>query len=151
MEVSTVERRRNLLVCETEAVICDKSLLTTAETEKVASIEKEQNQVNCEAGTETCDYSLLTPMEAVRVRLLEREHNLLACQTGDPQCKPADVISRSCRLSAGFVLATMGWSLLTQEEPYTKSEHAEVDHPLFGSGTVPFLTIYAFPLTAGPG
>jgi len=64
MEVSTVERRRNLLVCETEAVICDKSLLTTAETEKVAGIEKEQNQVNCETGTETCDYSLLTPMEA---------------------------------------------------------------------------------------
>lgn len=95
------ERRRNLLACETGIGICDKSLLTSSETEKVADIEKEQNQLNCETGAETCEYSLLNPTEAVRVHILEREHNLLACQTADLQigASLASALGRRMRLS----------------------------------------------------
>src|SRR5271170_4566132 len=42
--------RRSLLACETDLGICDKSLLTPSEIDKVAGIENERNQLNCETG-----------------------------------------------------------------------------------------------------
>ena len=55
------------------------------------------------------------------------------------------------QVSGGFVLAAMGWSLLNQEEPQTKSEQANVERTPFDSLEQKIFYPFTFPLTAGPG
>ncbi|MGD0470200.1 MAG: MarC family protein [Terriglobales bacterium] len=55
------------------------------------------------------------------------------------------------QVSGGLVLAAMGWSLLSQNEPETKDAQAKVDGAVLGSLERKIFYPFTFPITAGPG
>ena len=55
------------------------------------------------------------------------------------------------QVSGGLVLAGMGWSLLSQDEPETKEAQIEVDGSVLGSLKQKIFYPFTFPITAGPG
>jgi multiple antibiotic resistance protein len=55
------------------------------------------------------------------------------------------------QVSGGLVLAAMGWSLLSQNEPETKEAQTKVDGPILGSLERKIFYPFTFPITAGPG
>jgi len=55
------------------------------------------------------------------------------------------------QVAGGLVLATMGWSLLNQEEVKADPESADVTNATFGSLQQKIFYPLTFPVTAGPG
>ena len=55
------------------------------------------------------------------------------------------------QVAGGLVLATMGWSLLNQQEPETNADQAQVTESSFESLQKKVFYPLTFPLTAGPG
>jgi multiple antibiotic resistance protein len=55
------------------------------------------------------------------------------------------------QVSGGLVLASMGWNLLSQNEPETKEAQAKADGLVLGSLERKIFYPFTFPLTAGPG
>jgi len=55
------------------------------------------------------------------------------------------------QVSGGLVLATMGWRLLTQEEPQPKPQQGEVDETTYAGLQQQVFYPFTFPVTADPG